>query len=97
MVIKVQSLRHLLYIRIDAGSILDPEADTQSKVSRTFSSLDCCIAIITHIRRYRRLTYTYVITALKQKKIPNWPIPMAARLLALWVRILSVGKDVRPL
>jgi len=83
------------------GSILDPEAETQSEVSRTFSSLDCCIAIITHsqspIRRYRRVTYTYIITVLKQKKRPNWPIPVAARLLGLWVRIPPVGMDVCPL
>jgi hypothetical protein len=75
MIIKVQWLRHLLYTRVNAGSILDPEAATQGEVSRTFPSLDCCLAIIIHIhspiRRYLRLTYKYVINVLKETKKPN--------------------------
>ena len=81
MILKVQWLRHLLYIRIDEGSILDPQAATQSEDSRTFSSLDCCQPIITHthsqIRRYRRLTYTYVITVLRRRNQTGrsqWPL-----------------------
>jgi hypothetical protein len=69
MIIKVQWLRYLLFIRVDEGSILGPQAATQGEVSRTSSFLDCCLAIITHsdsqIRRYQRLTYTYVIPLLK--------------------------------